>query len=58
MLLAVGGDEFLGGLLAGFPGVAGRHAGRVKAIEVAAGGQGVGVAYRVAAVGGGAVASL
>ena len=58
MLLAVGGDEFLGGLLAGFPGMAGGHAGRVKAIEVAAGGQGVGVAYRVTTVGGGAVASL
>ena len=58
MLLAVGGDEFLGGLLAGFPGVAGGHAGRVKAIEVATGGQGIGVAHRISPVGGGTVASL
>ena len=58
MPLAVGGDEFLGGLLAGFPGVAGGHAGRVKAIEVATGGQGIGVAHRISPVGGGTVASL
>ena len=51
----VRGDQLLGGVLAGFPGLLGRHARGVEAVQVAARGQRVRVLHRVAAVGGRAV---
>ena len=51
-LCRVRGDHRLGGFLAGFPGLLAGYARGVEAVEVAAGGQGVGIPDRVAAVGG------
>jgi hypothetical protein len=48
-------DQGLGGFLAGRPGLLGRHAGRVEAVQIAPGRQRVRVLDRVAAVGGRAV---